>query len=329
MSEDIAGVVTESEPQIDIAAASAQISADLFPESTAPPEPVTEPETTVETPIDKPTATKTIPSVRPAPKSWAKDTHEVWAKLDPKAQEYIEKREKDFLDGLEQYKGGATFAKTIQETIAPFEPIIRAQGVEPVTAIRALLTAQQRLTMGTLQERQAAYRELGQKLGFPEVTAQGNGQVTETPLDPRIADLQQRFDQLNQALTAQQQTALQAAREKASQEVATFASDPAHSLFDECAEDIVKFIKAGDSLPDAYEKAVWANPVTREKQRKQWFDQETEKAKERARLDALPKKQAKSVNVQSRDTARTPTDPLGSMDDTLRATFKAIKERTA
>lgn len=331
MSDDIAVVETETAPSFDMAAASEQISADLFPESSTPSEPA-EKDTTADAPATQENpaaATKTIPTIRQAPKSWAKDTHELWGKLDPKAQDYIEKREKDFLDGLDQYKNGAAYAKQLQDTIAPFDPIIRGQGLEPVTAIKALLTAQQRLTTGTLQERQAAYKELGQKLGFPQETANGNGQVTDTPLDPRVQVLQQQFEQLNQALTAQQQSALHAAREKAGQEVAAFASDPTHNLFDECSEDIVKFIQAGESLPDAYEKAVWANPVTREKQRQSWFQTETDKAKERARLEALPKKQAKGVNVHSRDTVRPPTDPLGSMDDTLRSTLKSIKERTA
>ena len=330
MSDDIAVVETETEPSFDMASASEQISADLFPESSTPSEPMEKDTPAAPATPEKPVAaTKTIPTIRQAPKSWAKDTHELWGKLDPKAQDYIEKREKDFLDGLDQYKQGASYAKQLQDTIAPFDPIIRGQGLEPVTAIKALLSAQQRLTTGTLQERQAAYKELGQRLGFPQETAQGNGQVIDTPLDPRVQVLQQQFEQLNQALTAQQQTALHAAREKASQEVAAFASDPTHSLFDECADEIVKFIQAGESLQEAYDKAVWANPVTREKQRQSWFQTETEKAKERARLDALPKKQAKGVNVHSRDTVRPPTDPLGSMDDTLRSTLKSIKERTA
>jgi len=56
------------------------------------------------------------------------------------------------------------------------------------------------------------------------------------------------------------------ARHASALEVNAFASDPAHPFFDEVADDIVAFVRAGDSLSKAYEKAVWANPVTREKE---------------------------------------------------------------
>src|SRR5689334_813713 len=44
---------------------------------------------------------ETTGQVRSAPKSWAKEQHEHWSRLDPKVQEYIELREKQMLDGLD------------------------------------------------------------------------------------------------------------------------------------------------------------------------------------------------------------------------------------
>jgi hypothetical protein len=252
--------------------------------------------------------------------------HEVWGKIDPKAQDYIEKREKDFLDGLEQYKHSAQFAKSIQDTLLPYQQLLQSRGLDAPRAIDDMMRAYTTLTSGTMEQRQAALSQMAKHLNI--AIPHANGTEAATPIDPRIQTLEQQYQQLQQVLTQQQQAALQAAQEKASAEVTAFASQPEHALFDECHEDIVKFLKAGDSLQEAYDKAVWANPVTREKQKQTWFQTETEKAQERARLDALPKQKARSVNVKSRDTQRTPTDPLGSMEDTLRSTFRELKEKT-
>jgi hypothetical protein len=120
---------------------------------------------------------------------------------------------------------------------------------------------------------------------------------------------------------------LKVAQDDVKKELDAFIADPAHSLFDDCADDIARFVSQGLSLQDAYDKAVWANPVTREKQVQSRLQTEAEKAKERARLDALPKKKAAGVNVRGRETQRTPTEPLGSMEETMRETLAKIKGR--
>src|SRR5678809_722451 len=102
---------TEEAPTgLDIAAASDQIAHDLFP-SQEPPSPETgqdDAPAAVDPPqSDAAASTPEQPSVRTVPKSWAKEYHDHWGKIDPKAQEYIEKREQDFLNGLEQYKTDA------------------------------------------------------------------------------------------------------------------------------------------------------------------------------------------------------------------------------
>ncbi len=333
MADDTTATLETIEaPAFDIAAASEQIGADLFPEmetetKETPQESVAKAVT--ESGAEKDQALQAAaPVIRHAPKSWAKDVHEVWGKIDPKAQEYIEKREKDFLDGLEQYKGKAQFAKSIEDVLTPYQPLLQSKGLDAPKAIDDMLGAYSRLTQGTMEQRQGALLQVAKNLGIA-MPAQGTGTEQPASVDPRIQTLEQQFQQVQQAITQQQTAALQAAREKAAAEVNAFASDPKNALFDECHDEIVKFLKAGESLQDAYDKAVWANPVTREKSKQAYFQTESEKAKERARLDALPKQKARSVNVKSQDTQRPLTDALGSMDDTLRSTYKKIQERTA
>jgi S1-C subfamily serine protease len=78
------------------------------------------------------------------------------------------------------------------------------------------------------------------------------------------------------------------AEEKAAitKEVNAFATDPAHPFFDEVSDDIIAILKTGASLAEAYEKAVWANPVTRQK----------EIARRQKEKDAKPHQEAKNYN---------------------------------
>lgn len=328
---------TESEaPALNIQEMSDKIGAELFPSTESEPDDATTEGATLtngkgginEVASVSPQAqtAPVPPPATPVPQSFKSDLHHVWDKIPPEAQQYYLQREKQMMAGINQYKGDAQYGKAFQEVIAPFQATLQAQGLDAPLAVQSLLQAHQRLTSGTPEQRQAAYRQLGENLGFT------TGQTTTEPqpaIDPTVKQLQEQFQQIQQVLTAQQQEAFTAARTKASQEVEAFASDPKNALFDECYEDIVKFIKAGDSLQEAYDRAVWANPVTREKSVQARLQTETEKAKENARLTALPKLKAKGVNVRGRDTLRTPTESIGSIEETARATLREMRSRTA
>jgi hypothetical protein len=232
------------------------------------------------------------------------------------------------LDGLDQYKAEAQFGKSLREVLTPFQAILQQQGLEAPRAIHVLMNAHQKLTTGPMEQRQAAINDLAKSMGLQAPVA-SETQTTQT--DPQVQALKQQFDSLQQTLTAQQEAALTEARAKASQEVEKFAADPAHAYFNEVQQDIVSLLNADPklSLQDAYDKAVWANAVTRQKELTRAQTEAVEKANERARLDALPKKKAAGVNVRSRDTQRTPTEPLGAMEDTMKSALADIRSRAA
>ena len=281
------------------------------------------------TPVEKeiaPDAVVTKPDeavvmVRQAPKSWPKEMHEHWGKTDPKVQDYWETREKQMLDGLEQYKGDAGLGKTLKEVITPYKPILEAAGMDETTAVRSLLNAHYRLTQGTAEQRQAAYQELGKNLGL--IQPDPNVQV-----DPQVRQLQEKLSAIESTITNSQQRALQETQAKVSKEVEAFASDAKHPYFDEVADDIVAMIQAGRSLEDAYEKAVWANPVTRQKEMTRLQTENEAKLKDKAKQEAEKARQAASTNVRGRETRRTPTEPKGTMEDTMKETLREIKTRT-
>ena len=332
---DTVVVEKEEEGTIDIDALSDKVSAGLFPESVKEPEketveeaPATE-EKPAATPSAKgpvadakvtPVATPEAPTTSAAPKSWPKEMHAHWDKVPKEVQDYWTKREQQMLDGLEQYKGDASWGKTYREVLSPYLPHIKAANIQPEQMVSNLLNAHWQLTMGSPESRKAAYERLGRDLGFAQTDP--NAPVP----DPKVQALEQQLMEIRSGLTAQQQAQQQQARAVVQSEVDTFASDTAaHPYFDEVADDIVALLQAYPkiTLQDAYDRAVYANPVTRQKEIAKVETSAQQKLRENARLDALPKKKAASVNVRSRDTERAPTEPLGTMEDTIRGLVRA------
>lgn len=318
------GTVTEEAPGFDIEAASDKIGEALFPPqaSTETEEPETE---VAETPTE---GTATLDHAAPmaevpVPKSWKQEMHQHWGKIPREVQDYWQVREKQMLDGIEQYKTAASYGKSVGDVLAPYQPLLQSKGLDAPRVVADLMQTYTALTQGTPEQRWTAYQQLAKNLGL-SAPAEG-----ATPVDPHVKQLQDQFNQMQQALTAQHQEALQAARAKATQEVEAFAADTAHGYFEELQDDILGFLKLGDSLQGAYEKAVWANPVTRAKEIARTQTETEAKLKENARLQALPKKQAKSVNIGGREVQRAPTEPLGKMEDTLKTTLAGIRSRVA
>lgn len=272
---------------------------------------------------EKPVSELETPAVRPPPKSWAKEKHEIWSKLPPDAQDYYEQREKQMLDGLEQYKGDATYARQLKEVVTPYKAMLESMGVSETDAVKYLLNAQYQLTHGSDQQRRAAYERIGAELGF--ITQQATQE--SAPVDPVVKQLQDKLDRIESELTAKQQAELQTARAKANSEVETFASDAANLYFGEVAQDMVPFIKQGLPLKDAYDRAVWANPATRAKEQARLQTEAQEKLKEKAKPEVEAARRAASTNVRGAESRREPTEPTGSMEDTMKQTLANMRRR--
>jgi vacuolar-type H+-ATPase catalytic subunit A/Vma1 len=114
-------------------------------------------------------------------------------------------------------------------------------------------------------------------------------------------------------------------------DVEAFATDASHPYFDEVADDIAVMIQGGHDLESAYEKAVWANPVTRQKELARLQTEQQASIREKAMKEAETARKAASLNVRTRDTSRTPTGPKGTMrnlDSVLEETMREMKSRT-
>ena len=316
----------EGELGFDLDSAVSEVSSGLGLGSESEP-PEKEETETIEGEVETPPPTQVNgaetteqPAVRQPPKSWIKDQHERWSKIDPDTQQYIELREKQFLDGIDQYKGDAGYGKTMRDALAPYDAVIKAAGLDPPKAVQYLMNAHYRLTQGSPEQRMAAYQKLGADLGLskPEPGKE---------LPPELQDLTKRLSGIESALTERQQVEYNETLTRVSREVEQFASDASHPYFDECADDISHFIRAGQSLQDAYDKAVYANPVTRAKEIARLQTEAEAKLRGKGQQETEAARRAAGANVRGQDSPKAPTEPKGSMDDTMRDTLKKIRSR--
>ncbi len=272
-----------------------------------------------------PSGAAAAPTPRAPPKSWAKEYHEDWSKLTPKQQEYIEKREKDMLDGTEEWRSEAKYSKQIKEMLAPYRPMFAAAGIDETQGMQYLLNAQYRLTNGTPEDRKRAFDEIGQQLGFIQAAA---ADPNAPPVDPAILQLRRELDGVKSALTQRQDADANAARAEAGRTVTAFASDPAHPFFDEVAGDITQFIGLGHSLADAYDKAIYANPVTRQKMFDKRLADDLAEKKEKALKEGDTAARATALNVRGAQSSRkAPTETKGKMFDDLSDILRESKNR--
>ena len=266
---------------------------------------------------------------RPPPRSWAKEYHEHWAKLDPKAQEYVELREKQMLDGLEQYKGDSGFGKAMRDAVTPYKAMLAAQGVDEVKATQYLLNAHYKLSTLQGDQKVAYFAHLAQSYGIQLPGYQQNQQQ----VDPVVREAQERLARLEGKLTEREERAYQEAKTQTAAQVSTFADakddkgNLKHPYFEEVADDIITFLNTGMSLEESYDRAVYANPATRAKETARLQTEAGAALKQRAKQEGNAARAASSSNVRSRDTRRAPTEPLGKMDDTLKETLREINSR--
>lgn len=337
-------VDTGSEPTFDIDQASNDLAGDLFPttgkeahegqsDDELPPDESsehTQDSSDAGQDAQAPTSgaeADAAAQAKPVPKTWPKEMHDHWAKTPKEVQDYWETREKQMLDGIEQYKGDANYGKAMRDAITPYMALIQAQGIDAPRAVQALLNAHYKLSVSSPSQKQQYLQYIAKQYGIDTGQAPQGGQQDT---DLRYQQLQDEVHNLKQVINQGTQSQLNAERERIGKEVNAFASDPAHPYFDEVADDIIVMLKAGLPLQDAYDRAVWANPVTRAKETARLQTEAKADAEKKAREQAEAAKKAAAANIRTRDTRRTPTEntkgTMRNLDSVMTEVMRELKQ---
>lgn len=345
MPKNIEDLSDQSE--LDTSAAIAEISADLFGqggesedaggpsadagvgESPEVPSPVeaASPQQSTEAPAEDNTAA--VQEVG-APKTWSKEALADWATLPPRAQQEVLKREEDFLRGITMYKEKAEIGDRYEQVVTPYKPILDAENIDPVQMFQSFAANHYILSRGTEAQKLelAANMIAGYNIDFNKLVSFVGDRIIE-PADPRVAVLEREIQELKNAHQSRQQQDQEAVQAQLAQEIETFASDPAHPYFPELMDDIAKLFELGQAttLQEAYDKAVYMNPTTRQKEIDRLTAEKTTSltAEEQARKDKIARSTAADLSLDPK--ARNGTVPLGSIDDTLQETLARVMAR--
>src|SRR6267154_72835 len=265
------------------------------------------------------------------PKSWKADLASHWDKMPRELQDYVTNtREKDYLNGLEQYKQGHQAYAQFHEVLQPYMPRITALGMHPAEAVRALMNADWALSQGTPEQRAAMLAQICQNYGIdPRTIAVGAGDPNAPQPTATELELRKKYDGLESNLQGFMQSQIAEKRSGIDKEVAAFAADPAHPHFDAVADHIVRLLNADRnlSLQDAYDQAVWANPTTRAKAIELLNKENADKARKEREAAAQVANKARLANVRGKPTDKATGAAKGGWEEELAVTAAAIENR--
>lgn len=268
------------------------------------------------------TPTTTVPAAPAKPPStWTKAAQEKFLTLDPEVQQEVLRREGDMLKGMGQYTEAKKFADEVRQIVQPYEAMIRAEGGTVPGAIQDLLNTAYVLRTAPPQEKQQLFVNMAQQFGV-DLAGITSGEASK--IDPNVSAIQQELRQLKQSINTQRSQSEQEQVNRAKAEIAEFSKDKPH--FESVREDMAALINSGrvESLEDAYEHAIWMNPATRSQLlAAQQAELEKKRADEETRRIAEAKR-ASAVNLTSKPV-QNPTEPVGSIEDTMRATFRRVQ----
>lgn len=294
-----------------------------------------EPETPIVTTTGQP-----IDVNRP-PSSWKPAAKAAWMSLSPEIRTEIHRRESDFLHGGKAQQVDADFGRTIKQTVEPYRMLIDAEGGTPEKAIGALLRTAAIFRTAQPQEKLQALFGIAQQYNVP--LGEYMRAEFDKAKDPNAPPAQpQNFHdpRVDQLLADQQkQERERVAREESISNAATerFLSakddkgQPLYPFVDNVLDDMSGRVSSirrtnpaighEEALKQAYEAAVWANPETRAV----LIGQQQAQAQQSAEtLRKVAEAKRASAGNMPRRGALPATEPVGSIEDTIRDTYRRL-----
>lgn len=310
-------------------------------DSEAPTPPADKPTPTpapeVKTPPSPDTAPASAPAGRPVisaeapPNQWRPTAAAHWQALPQEVREEIAKREQDMFNGIEGYKKDAGLGKAFLDIVKPYEGFLQQTGEDVGKLTSDLMGVHFTLSVGTQEQKLDLLKSIashfkvdlgGLAPADPEFAPYEDPQVKA--LRDEINALKSHQANADRQQQAQAQQAATARRAELAAEIDAFAADPKNPDFDLLAPEITNLLRMGHNLREAYDKAVWLNPVTREKALQSAAAERAE-AERKAKAEAAAKAASLAkANVKPTAKNASAAAALESMDDTLKGAYAKI-----
>lgn len=204
------------------------------------------------------------PVWRRPPASWKKDYHEIWAKADPKMQEYAWQREEQMRAGVEPLLSKAQFADAMQEAISPYMNTIQGLGLTPDKAVGALMEADHKLRTSDPQTKMQYFMQLAQSyginLGAMQPQAPGAAPMQPNSVDPLVWQLQNELNQVRGEVMGWKQQQEMMENQTLLNEINQFSLKAEH--FEDVRPTMIQLLQSGvaQTLDEAYDKAIRLDP---------------------------------------------------------------------
>lgn len=296
---------------------------------------------------------------------WPEADKTMFKSLPKEAQDFVLRRHRDMEADYTKKTGAiAEFKKTyepVDQMFAPFRAQMQQQGWTPGTLIKAWAEVEQQLMSGRGHEVVARiikdYRVDTSKVpGIAAVQPTNTATAQPVPgptfdpaveqlLDARfgklITPLQQQLQALANEATGRQRAMQLEQQRAAEQTVQGFidAKSPtgeiAHPFYSEVEAEMVTLARADrqmgktPDLNELYDRAVWANPSTREKLRAAESAALVAKANETARAKAAAARKASASVTGAPSAGQTPTAPKSGAKSLREALEEAAAEHEA
>lgn len=271
------------------------------------------------------------PDLTQPPKSWRAESSKAWALIPPIVQEEIHKREQDILQGIESYKEEAGVGKTFKSLLAPYDPLLKQHNIDPVKTVENLLRTHHSLATSTPEIRKGLLLQIAKSYGvdLTPTKAPSSDDDSGWPADPEIEGLRGTVNELKSRLEAQETERSQAALQAAQADVKTFFADPGNHYAEELRADMQRLLRSGEAanLRDAYDKAVWLNPVTRSKEVQRKADEAAAEARKAAEEQQKAAAKVNAAKVSATPKHGKPTATVGSMEETLNQVYDDIMSK--
>jgi len=295
------------------------------PDKAAPANPAEKADTEI---TDQSTSNEADPAAQPQPVEpparWSAEDKAKFAALPREAQEMLLKRESDGDKLITQKTQEIADQKRqfdqLDQVLSPRRQQLISEYGSEAAGVHALLN----ISDFAARDPAGFVKWFAQQRGLDIGTLNNSTQAQSNQIDPVLAATQQKVEQLERHILSDAESKSIAAIEAFKNEMSSDGK-PLYPHFDAVSVKMGKLMEIGEAntLKDAYDMAVFANPTTRaailEEQRKA----EEAKRHAEAKEAANNAKKAADINVSSKG-AGGGSKALGSMEDTMRDAYDRI-----
>lgn len=259
-----------------------------------------------------------------APSGWSPKARERWSQIPEDLRSEILRREEDSAKGVRQLQEEVAPMRGFVNTLAPFIQEAFSNAQDPAQYIGSVMVAERALRTGDINSKFEALLSIADQYKIPlrEIINKSAGEeVLKTPA-------QQQFQlppEIQRELEESRRWREQQSRGSSSTAIQDFAAK--NEFFEDVREEMAVLLEAGAAkdLQGAYERAIWANPSTREVLlSRQGVDKKKTDLKE-------AQKRASGSSVETNESLGRKPDPKvdknTSTEDDIRSAIAALAGR--